>query len=244
MVACLTGLTRLELQGNALSIAGFSNGSLEPRLIGFAQSLRVLDLTAQGSGRARMRGIPAWVGQCGALTELRLGCSCLGYDGDAGSSGLSAAVAAVAAVGGPGGSSSSRGMHHSSSDLGVRGRQQHHTHGSSRLDSRGGGLGSSAVRHSLDLGHATSAPPVVAGSSSSTAAATAGSLAAAAPAAAAAAALGPEGLSLQQLPVLLPQLQLLVIEGGMWEQRAVQDALQLVRLLAKTGSSLQLVLPL
>jgi hypothetical protein len=49
---------------------------------------------------------------------------------------------------------------------------------------------------------------------------------------------------LQQLPVLLPQLQLLVIEGGMWEQRAVQDALQLVRLLAKTGSSLQLVLPL
>jgi hypothetical protein len=56
--------------------------------------------------------------------------------------------------------------------------------------------------------------------------------------------LGAEGLSLQQLPVLLPQLQLLVIEGGTWEQRAVRDALELVRQLARTGSSLQLVLPL
>lgn len=49
---------------------------------------------------------------------------------------------------------------------------------------------------------------------------------------------------MQQLPTLLPRLQLLVIEGGVWEQRAVRDALQLVSHLAKTGSSLQLVLPL
>jgi hypothetical protein len=62
--------------------------------------------------------------------------------------------------------------------------------------------------------------------------------------AAAALACAAEGLSLQQLPVLLPQLQLLVLEGGVWEQRAVRDALQLVAQLARTGSGLQLVLPL
>jgi len=47
-----------------------------------------------------------------------------------------------------------------------------------------------------------------------------------------------DSLSLQQLPLLLPELELLVIEGGMWEQRAVRDALQLVRTLERQGSKL------
>lgn len=231
VVATLTGLTRLELQGNALSAAGFSSSGLEPHTIGFAHSLRVLDLTAQGSGRSRMRGIPAWVGQCAALTELRLGCFCLGYHGDSsaaqGSSGLAAAVAA--AVGGGAGAAPSRGLHHSSSDLGISTRGQHHARGVAHA----GG----SVSRSLDLGHASSAPPSVSNSGGAAAGAGAGG--------SPAATLGsPEGLSLQQLPVLLPQLQLLVIEGGTWEQRAVRDALELVRQLAKAGSSLQLVLPL
>lgn len=232
----LSGLTRLELQGNALSAAGFSSSGLEPHSIAFAHSLRVLDLTAQGSGRSRMRGIPAWVGQCAALTELRLGCSCLGYHGDSNGSGLVAAVAA--AVGGStpgaglGGSVPSRGLHHSSSDVGFRGSQS---------NSRGPVPAGSSVSRSLDLSHASSAPPVVANSNGAAAGAAA---AAAGGGGSPAAVLGAEGLSLQQLPVLLPQLQLLVIEGGTWEQRAVRDALELVRQLARTGSSLQLVLPL
>lgn len=237
VVASLTGLTRLELQGNALSAAGFTSSGLEPHSIGFAQSLRVLDLTAQGSGRARMRGIPAWVGQCAALTELRLGCSCLGYHGDSGGSGLAAAVAAATAGAGAQangvGSSGSRTMHHSSSDLGLRG---HHTRAITH--------GRSTLARSLDLGHASSAPPAVANSNSPAGGSGPASPAGVGGGALSAAAVGPEGLSLQQLPVLLPQLQLLVIEGGVWEQRAVRDALQLATQLARAGSSLQLMLPL
>lgn len=248
VVAALTGLTRLELQGNALSVAGFSSSGLEPHSIGFAHSLKLLDLTAQGSGRARMRGIPAWVGQCGALTELRLGCSCLGYHGGgdtSSNSGLAAAVAAStsAAAGtgqarGPGGAGS-RSFHHSSSDVGVRGHAS--SSSSSSRGVAGPGVGSAGRR--LDLGHAASAPPAAAASSAGSPAATSNE--GASPAAtAAAAACAAEGLSLQQLPVVLPQLLLLVLEGGVWEQRAVRDALQLVAHLAKTGSGLQLVLPL
>lgn len=236
VVATLTGLTRLELQGNALSAAGFSSSGLEPHSIGFAHSLRVLDLTAQGSGRARMRGIPAWVGQCAALTELRLACSCLGYNGDSASSGLTAAVAATAGPGAQANAGGSRVMHHSSSDVGTRGPHHHQPH-----HSRGVANTRSSAARSLDLSHAASAPPVVAAGGPA-AGATAPASPSAGPAGVAAA--GAEGLSLQQLPALLPQLQLLVIEGGVWEQRAVRDALQLVSHLAKTCSSLQLVLPL
>jgi hypothetical protein len=44
--------------------------------------------------------------------------------------------------------------------------------------------------------------------------------------------------------VLLPHLEVLVIEGGMWEHRAVREALALVRQLERQGSKLQVVLPL
>lgn len=62
--------------------------------------------------------------------------------------------------------------------------------------------------------------------------------------AAAAAAAGECWLGLLQLPGLLPQLQVLSIEGGMWEHRAVREALALVRQLERQGSTLQVVLPL
>jgi hypothetical protein len=51
-------------------------------------------------------------------------------------------------------------------------------------------------------------------------------------------------LGLQQLPGLLPDLEVLCIEGGMWEHRAVREALSLVRQLERQGSKLQVVLPL
>jgi hypothetical protein len=236
VVAALTSLTRLELQGNALSEAGFSGSS---SVLGFSPSLRVLDLTAQGSGRVRMRGIPGWVGMCTALTELLLGCSCLGADGGGGSSWCTTSGLAAAAGGSGVSEGQLRGMHRSSSDVGTtEARHQRHQHSPARH-------GPPRAARSLGLGSASSAPPSVAPGSPpqplvsprAGPGVVSGSTSSGGPAQTAT-------LQLQQLPALLPQLQLLVVEGGQWEQRAVRDALQLVRQLERSGSRLQLVLPL
>jgi len=93
----------------------------------------------RGSGRGmRMKGIPAWVGSCCALSELRLGCQCLGYvsGGAAGnnlggvaagmgvrSSAAAAAAATAAAVSGQGMSVSLPNMQLVGTAAGVVGGQ-------------------------------------------------------------------------------------------------------------------------
>ncbi|KAF6265107.1 hypothetical protein COO60DRAFT_1697955 [Scenedesmus sp. NREL 46B-D3] len=224
VLAFLTGLTRLGLQGNALSAPGFGPQLSPDTVPAFRHSLRVLDLGGQGSSRGGMRGIPSWVGSCTGLHELRLGCHCLAYCGSSHARGelgdgslhaVSFGSAAAAAIAGQA------------------------LDGAAAAAAGSGSPGASA-RYHFTYSYSPS------GSSSSLARGSAGLSAAAAgqPSSGTGAAAAECWLGLQQLPGLLPQLRVLCVEGGMWEHRAVREALTLVRQLERQGSKLQVVLPL
>lgn len=225
VIADCSGLTRLELQGNALSLSGLS---WHPVDVGFRHSLQVLDIGSQGTGGTRMRGIPAWIGACSALRELRIGCYCLGHSGCS--------------------YNQSEGNMHVSQVCGAG--HAVYTAPLSPISGGSGGYhaapaGCSPVRggNARSSGHAAASTGTNTGRSSITAGASGtnpGNGAGGSPCAG----LVAEGLSLQQLPEMLPQLEVLQVDGGVWEQRAVRDALQLVRRLERSGSRLQVILPL
>lgn len=225
VIADCSGLTRLELQGNALSLSGLS---WHPVDVGFRHSLQVLDIGSQGTGGTRMRGIPAWIGACSALRELRIGCYCLGHSGcsynqsdsnthvpqvcGAGHAVYTAPLSPISGCSGgyhaaPAGCSPVRG-----------GNARSNGHAAATSGTNLGRSSITAGAYGTDQGNGAGGSPC--------------------------AGLVAEGLSLQQLPEMLPQLEVLQVDGGVWEQRAVRDALQLVRRLERSGSRLQVLLPL
>jgi hypothetical protein len=190
VVAQLSSLTRLELQGNPLSGGSGSGGSC----VAFGPRLRVLDLGG-ATGRGRARGVPSWVGSCSVLRELRISCHMLGH-------------AALQ-------------QHH------LQQQQQQQPH---ELQLLQGGIGAESSAHlqpSMPLPIGTVRGPAWP-TTHNQPAQTAENY----------------GLSLSALPTLLPELDTLYIDGGTWEQRAVRDALDLVRDLGRRRSRLRVILPL